>query len=187
MTERSIRRRGVLTRDDLKLWAHVTRGVDVMQGKAAFHYQETLEQVVTVPEPADASPLRGKADALKPQTPPLAPLERKLRQRLTRGQKPVDGVIDLHGMRQAEAHGALISFIHRAQHEGRSVVLVITGKGLPGEAADYETRGVLRRMVPHWLADPALRRHVLGFEPAARGHGGDGALYVRIRKTRINP
>lgn len=185
MTERSVRRRGVLTRDDLKLWAHVTRGVDTMKGRTAFRYEEALETVVAVPQPksAPASPSLPAAKA-PPRQPPLAPMERKMRQRLTRGQKPVDGVIDLHGMRQAEAHGALIAFIHRAQQQGCGVVLIITGKGAAGEAADSDMRGVLRRMVPHWLGDPTLRRHIIGFEPAARGHGGDGALYVRIRKGR---
>ena len=45
-------------------------------------------------------------------------------------------------------------------------------------------RSVLRRLVPHWLAEPGLRGLVLGFEQAARGHGGGGALYVRIRRAR---
>ncbi|HRJ69816.1 MAG TPA: Smr/MutS family protein, partial [Beijerinckiaceae bacterium] len=76
-------------------------------------------------------------------------------------------------------HGALVAFIHRAQASGASLVVIVTGKGAPG--LDSE-RGVLRRLVPHWLADPALRRCIVGFEPAGRGHGGDGALYVRIRR-----
>lgn len=185
MTERSTRRRGVLTRDDLKLWSHVTRQIDPIKGRIAFRYEEELETVIAAP-PQVKAPSSGvaKPTAKSPAPPPLAPIDRRLRQRLSRGQKPVDGVIDLHGMRQSEAHAALIGFIARAQSEGRSVVLVITGKGAPGEPADHETRGVLRRMVPHWLADPVLRRHVVGFEAAARGHGGDGALYVRIRRLR---
>lgn len=185
MTERSIRRRGVLTRDDLKLWAHVTRGVDAMQERTAFRYEEALETVVAVAEATpNTAPAASPGAKPQPRHPPLAPLERKMRQRLSRGQKPVDGVIDLHGMRQSEAHGALIAFIHRAQQQGSAVVLIITGKGAAGEPADGTARGVLRRMVPHWLGDPALRRLIIGYEPAARGHGGDGALYVRIRRSR---
>jgi len=46
-----------------------------------------------------------------------------------------------------------------------------------------EGRGVLRRQVPLWLALPELRRYVIGFEDAHVGHGGEGALYVRVRRA----
>jgi DNA-nicking Smr family endonuclease len=89
-------------------------------------------------------------------------------------------------MRQSEAHLALMRFMQQAHRSGARVVLVVTGKGGDDSAAiatEHE-RGVLRRLVPHWLAEPALRGLVLGFEQAARGHGGGGALYVRIRRAR---
>jgi len=64
-------------------------------------------------------------------------------------------------------------------------VLVITGKGAAATGASlFEERGVLRRIVPHWLRLPELRPLVLGFEEAAQHHGGAGALYVRLRKRR---
>jgi DNA-nicking Smr family endonuclease len=120
-----------------------------------------------------------------PPGPPLAPLERRLRQRLSRGSHPIDAVIDLHGMRQEEAHHALRSFLHSAQRQGQTVVLVVTGKGGASTAGDlFEERGVLRRIVPHWLRLPDLRAIVVGFEEAVQPHGGAGALYVRIRKRR---
>ncbi len=190
MTERPYRQRGLLTREDLKLWAHVTHSVTPLAGRAAFRLPADLVAALTPAEPPPAPTPRPDprpTGAQTPAPPPLQPLERRLRQRLSRGQKEVDGVIDLHGMRQSEAHGALIHFIARAQHEGRSLVLVITGKGNPAEPMDREGRGVLRRLVPHWLGDPVLRRLVVGFEEAAREHGGSGALYVRIRKIRSRP
>lgn len=178
MSERSVRRRGALTRDDLKVWAHVLRGVDPMRGRPRFE----AEIAAAVAEPAPPrAPLPAPAAPVRPAPPPLGVIEPRLRRRLSRGQRAVDGVIDLHGLRQQEAHAALIGFVHRAQHQGRSIVLVITGKG--GAGPD-DARGVLRRVVPHWLADPALRPFVIGFEPAARSHGGDGSLYVRIRRPR---
>ena len=91
--------------------------------------------------------------------------------------------IDLHGKTQREAHAALVRFLRRAQREGARFVLVITGKGVRG-SADGE-RGVLRRQVPLWLQLPELRAYVVGFEAAHVGHGGEGALYVRIRKSDV--
>jgi DNA-nicking Smr family endonuclease len=59
-------------------------------------------------------------------------------------------------------------------------VLVITGKGGRSDGA----RGVLRRQVPQWLGLPEFRAYVVGFEDAHVAHGGEGALYVRIRKNK---
>jgi DNA-nicking Smr family endonuclease len=103
----------------------------------------------------------------------------------------VEARIDLHGMRQSEAHAALRRFLFDAYAKGRRWVLVITGKGAPArsgrapEEAEYgreEERGVLRRNVPRWLAEPELRAIVVGFTPAAVRHGGEGALYVQLRR-----
>jgi DNA-nicking Smr family endonuclease len=140
------------------------------------------------PKPAVVSPspaLPPLPAPTKPALPPLAPMERRTLQALRRGRKDVDSVIDLHGMRQEEAHFALLRFLHRAQVSGYGLVLVITGKG--GAAAGFglfEERGVLRRMVPHWLRLPDLRSLVIGFEEASPQHGGSGALYVRLRRRR---
>jgi DNA-nicking Smr family endonuclease len=131
------------------------------------------------PPPPAPSPTRKQALA------PLAPLERRTLLALRRGKRAVDAVVDLHGMRQTEAHGSLLAFLRRSQAAGHAVVLVITGKGGAGSSeGPFEERGVLRRMVPHWLRLPDLRSLVLGFDEASPQHGGSGALYVRLRRRR---
>jgi DNA-nicking Smr family endonuclease len=117
----------------------------------------------------------------RPQAPPLAPIGRRERAQLSRGKKEIDARIDLHGMTQTRAHRALFGFLQRAHHEGLAFVLVITGKGKIGAESE---RGVLRRQVPQWLALPEFRSLVVGFEEAHIGHGGEGALYVRVRRAR---
>lgn len=117
----------------------------------------------------------------KPVTPPLAPIGRRERSQLSKGKKEIEARLDLHGMTQARAHRALSGFLHRAHGEGLTFVLVITGKGKVGAEAE---RGVLRRQVPQWLSQPEFRTFVVGFEEAHIGHGGAGALYVRIRRSR---
>ncbi|GEP08290.1 Smr/MutS family protein [Methylobacterium gnaphalii] len=110
-------------------------------------------------------------------------LERRERMGLRRGTLAIDARIDLHGLYQADAHAALIGFLLRSRQAGHARVLVVTGKG--GDAAmdgTFSERGVLRRSVPHWLRGAELRAVVLGFEEAARHHGGAGALYVRLRR-----
>jgi DNA-nicking Smr family endonuclease len=120
--------------------------------------------------------------AAKPVAPPsFAPLARREKQHLARGRTAIDARIDLHGMTQAQAHAALAHFLRRAQHDGAKFALVVTGKGT--RSADAEG-GVLRRQVPHWLRLPELRDIVLGFEEAHITHGGEGALYVRLKRMR---
>ena len=134
-----------------------------------------------LPRPPRAAPPAPRPSPPPPALPPLAPLERRVRTGLKRGSRSVDAVIDLHGMRQAEAHAALIGFLNRSRGAGHTVVLVVTGKGGAGGDLDRE-RGVLRRSVPHWLRLPEMRALVLGFEEASLHHGGSGALYVRLRR-----
>jgi len=125
-----------------------------------------------------ASPARAK----KPAVPPLAPLGRRERSQLSRGRKEIEARLDLHGMTQSRAHRALSGFLQSAHRDGLTFVLVITGKGKMGAESE---RGVLRRQVPQWLSQPEFRALVVGFEEAHIGHGGEGALYVRIRRSRV--
>ncbi|MBJ6128010.1 Smr/MutS family protein [Microvirga splendida] len=184
MTRKSRTRQ--LSPEEKRLWSHVARHVKPMQGKALPPEPEPGEAPAPMPAAVSSSPALPPLPApAKPAMPPLAPVERKTLQALRRGRKDVDSVIDLHGMRQEEAHFALLSFLHRAQGSGHALVLVITGKG--GAAVSnglFEERGVLKRMVPHWLRLPDLRHLVVGFEEASPQHGGSGALYVRLRRRR---
>ena len=121
-----------------------------------------------------------------PSPQPLAPLGRRMKQRVARGREAIDARLDLHGLTQAQAHATLSRFLHDASARGARLVLVITGKGkLSGMRGDGSgERGVLRRQVPQWLGLPEFRSLVIGFEDAHIAHGGEGALYVRIRKAR---
>jgi DNA-nicking Smr family endonuclease len=116
---------------------------------------------------------------------PLAPLGRRFKQRVARGRAPIDARIDLHGLTQKQAHAALLQFFRGAQADGARIVLIVTGKGTARAGSDSECgRGVLRRQVPIWLSLPEFRAFITGFEDAHVGHGGEGALYVRLRRGR---
>jgi DNA-nicking Smr family endonuclease len=136
--------------------------------------------------PAAPSPLdRPPAPPMPPYVPPVsAPrkpagmaLDPPTAVKLARGRLPLEARVDLHGLFQDEAYGLLLSFLRRAHAAGARHVLVITGKG-SSSGGD----GVLRRSVPGWLATAPFRDVVSGFDHAARGHGGAGALYVRLKR-----
>jgi DNA-nicking Smr family endonuclease len=172
-----------LTRADRELWKHFTKSIKPMPGRAAdnpAHEDGGFEPISKpVPKRGDAP----KGFAVTPKAPPsLEPLGRRLKQRVVRGREAIVGRLDLHGMTQREAHAALLHFLRRASRRQQRIVLVVTGKGAGG-AGDRE-RGVLRRQVPQWLALPEFRAFVIGFEQAHIAHGGEGALYVRVRRSR---
>jgi DNA-nicking Smr family endonuclease len=180
------RRGKTLTEADIALWRQVARSVKPLPGRAPVEPESAPPPVA--PASTETSVLvvasMSAAKTAPPAAPPLAPIERRLRTQLRRGQQTVEASIDLHGMRQGEAHLALCAFLRREQARGTRICLVVTGKGGPAPALFGEERGVLRRMVPHWLRLAELRPLVLGFEEAEQRHGGSGALYVRLRRLR---
>ena len=183
-------RRRILRPDERQLWSAVARSVAPLH-PAKLSRLEPEEPHPPVPNTPPGPPSPGtvpvRPPSPKPALPPLAPLERGTLRALARGRQDLDAVLDLHGMRQDEAHAALIGFLRRSQSAGHKVVLVVTGKGsLSAGMWGLGERGVLRRLVPEWLHLPQLRPVVLGFEPAARHQGGDGALYVRLRRSRFS-
>ncbi|MEQ1697382.1 MAG: Smr/MutS family protein [Hyphomicrobiaceae bacterium] len=153
---------------------------------------KTVEGVQALPG-LPAVPAVAKTAA---KTPDLAAFDRKSARRIRSGQIEIDARIDLHGMYQDEAHAALRRFLFSCYSNGARWVLVITGKGAPrrtgwffddGDAhtRDHgrdEPRGVLRRNVPRWLGEPELRAIVVSYTQAAIGHGGEGAMYVQLRR-----
>ncbi len=114
----------------------------------------------------------------------LPGLDTRSAMRLKRGQYPIEDRIDLHGMAQAEAHGALAEFVFEAAATDKRCVLVITGKGRGSSSVPGGLAGVLRRMVPRWLNQSPLRSMILGFQEAQPRHGGAGALYLLLRRRR---
>jgi len=190
-----------LTPEERDLWAAVTKDARALD--PAARRRSVIEDAA--PEAAERPAVPKKADAAKPIqtqsqiTPPsrVAPAtptqgsgtDRRTQLKMRRGQIEIEGRIDLHGMRQAEARRALETFIASSAASGRRCVLVITGKGStrpddePGFMPERE-RGVLREQVPRWLALPPMAPAVITWQPAARRHGGDGALYVLLRRKK---
>lgn len=173
-----------LSHEDRILWGKVARSVKPLPGKAFKETAIEEEDFALLLDP----PKKKKQVAseqlepvpqskFSPSQPPQG-IDRPTRAKLAKGRVPIEGKVDLHGLTQTEAHALLLSFLHRAYADGRRHVLVVTGKG-----SSLGSDGVLRRAVPAWLATPVFRALVGGHETAARHHGGDGAIYVRLRKS----
>ena len=168
--------------EETNLWARVASTIRPVPGRHA---------PVVVAEAAAPAKTKAKGSAVSAKTAPLPPapkprphprrpsppqdIEPGRMRRLTRERDPLGPRLDLHGLDQDQARAALTGFLYRARDEGWRAVLVITGKGTRGD-------GVLRRFAPEWLASPALRDLVAGVSEAHRRHGGQGALYVALKR-----
>ena len=178
----------------------------LMSAEDKWVWRKLAETVKPLPQPYDPAtfgelldPQAAKSQPLKvptmaqPQVPPpprphhhplpdldvgrMPGLDRRTAQRMTRGALSIEARVDLHGLTRDQAQGRLFSFINQSYEHGRRTVLVITGKGQGGT-------GVLKSEVPRWLNLPTLRQKILGFSHAQPKDGGDGALYVLIKRQR---
>lgn len=171
--------------DDLKLWHVVAETVEPLKGRDL-----PPADYDAVPPPPMIAP---RLPVKRPQPPqPPAPvlalpelthdhqpgLDKATAKRMRRGQVKISGRIDLHGMTQANAHQALDRFLDDAWMAGKREVLVITGKGTRADGSI----GVLRQQVPRWLGSFPNRTKVVAFTYASAKDGGEGALYVRLKK-----
>lgn len=161
-------------KNDIELWKAVTADVKRLKGRD-YDFEESPE--------AKPKPAMRETVAVPPKpskTPPAAKakdVDARTDERLRKGKMPIQAKLDLHGYKQDEAHAALVKFIKSSYARGCRCVLVVTGKGRGGE-------GVLRRKVPYWLGEGELSPMVLKIHTARPHDGGEGALYVLLRRNR---
>lgn len=165
-----------LTPEEIRTWAQVLATVEPAPGRQRPELEPEGEApAAVVAQAKGVAPAAAIVGSKKTKGLP-DPLEPGRRRRLERGRDPVEARIDLHGFGQDSARLAVTAFLERAHRNRLRAVLVITGQGR-GEAS-----GILRRRLPEWLADWPIRSWVAGWSGAHRRHGGEGAVYVAIRR-----
>lgn len=176
------------THDELRLWAHAMRDVRLLPGVALPELEETetpaptTTKRVSAPRKAEtpAKPAPAKESKILDLEPGKADgIDRNTLDRLKKGRLAIEAKLDLHGLTQETAHVALTSFVTNSHALGRRCLLVITGKGGTGKGM-----GVLRQSVPRWLNEAPLRALILAIATAQPKDGGDGALYVLLKRRR---
>lgn len=170
-----------LSDEDRVLWNLVARSTTPLKGRRAAEEPSNSSMGAV---PMSMGEALHRIEASRPPASPARPhrpvghsLDAPTHDKLAKGRLPIEGRVDLHGMTQAQAHSLLLSFLRRAHAGGVRYVLIITGKG-----SSSGGEGVLRRVVPGWLATAPFRALVSSHDHAARNHGGAGALYVRLRR-----
>lgn len=176
-----------LTTDEQALWAKVARTVRIMQGKSA--------PATVVAEPAGTSPppktdkiLTRAAPQQKHVPPPRSPvavLDNSWEKRVRSGTLAPDMSIDLHGHNLTTAHLQLNRALANALAQGVRTLLVVTGKSRQrNDNSSHSQRGAIRAEIGHWLQTSPHADAIASVRVAHPRHGGDGALYVILRRKK---
>jgi DNA-nicking Smr family endonuclease len=163
--------------DEVQVWGMVAATVHPLPGREAPKAEREAVPAQTsahLPPPKPVTAVAQPPRGAKPRK-VLDAIEPRHQHRIAKARDPIGGRLDLHGLDQERARAALEGFLARAWDEGARAVLVITGKGVQGD-------GVLRRRAPEWLAAPHMAHLVAGISDAHRRHGGEGALYVALKR-----
>jgi DNA-nicking Smr family endonuclease len=199
--------RSHLSAEEDALWEHVAQSVEPLRSKQRVTESDTASDTESASRRSThrhsksdeqaRHPVSAKARAADQapaatRNPLLSTIDPRKLKKLAKGRTDIEARLDLHGLRQSDAHADLRRFLRHCYDRGLKHVLIITGKGrsedhaaIPySETLDRPLRGVLRRNVPQWLAEPDLRAIVVGFTSASTRHGGDGAFYVELRRKR---
>lgn len=176
----------VLSQAERVLWRRVT--ADVRTSRLIIADEVEMENAVLVSAPSRPMPT--------PSTPVVAPqprphvaatqLDASWEKRLRAGLAAPDRVVDLHGLTAAEAHRRAIGAIEAGWANGARLILLITGKAPPHGSTrlDQPLRGIIRASLADWIAASPVRGHVAAVRAAHRKHGGEGAVYVILRRVR---
>lgn len=172
-----------LSNEERRLWERVVADAKAKRGRAVLvpdleHRKDSEHSGRPHPaRHADAHPnIEPATVSVVRRTPEPPPADRAGEKRVRRGALTIDASFDLHGHTQASGQEALIRFLENARSRGHRLVIVVTGVGRGGE-------GVLKRRLPHWLAERPIRNWVSGFAQAHRSHGGAGAYYVFLKRA----
>jgi DNA-nicking Smr family endonuclease len=165
--------------EELKVWSVVAGTVRPLPGRVVPTSPQEPRPAAQAEDGTPARippPAKSRTGQPRPRA-GLDGIEPNRHHRIARERDPIAARLDLHGLDQDRARAALEGFLRRAWDDGHRSVLVITGKGVQGD-------GILRRRAPEWLGAAHLTEIVAGVSEAHRRHGGEGALYVALKRKR---
>ncbi len=135
------------------------------------------KQIVAVRSPPVAPPPRSGQDR--------SGLDGHWERKLRAGSLSPDFTLDLHEHSLDAAYNRVLGGIDIARETGARVILIIAGRERPTHAADRaEKRGAIRAKLLDWLAASRHASAIAAIRKAHRRHGGEGALYVILKRDR---
>ncbi len=181
-----------LSEAEAALWARLAQTVTPIKGR---HHPPLVTPKKALPQavqsvqpgqqrPAAPPPVPSRAPSLRPAS-QQGGLDSHWERRLAKAALEPDYALDLHGASLDAAHMRLDHGLAQARSLGARLVLVVTGKPRPVDAADRGSRrGAIRAKILDWLAAGPHAEAIAAIRPAHRKHGGDGALYLIMKRSR---
>ncbi len=170
--------------EDQALWEFVTKDVTPIHNHTPNTSTSQKKHHI---RHSDREILSENKNANLKNAPQTNETDAKTARKLKRGQIKIENRLDLHGMSQSLAYASLKKFIQDAYAQNCKCILVITGKGAPKHGnipLAEQTYGVLKTQVPRWLNEAEFKQYILKFEWAKPKDGGEGALYVLMRRNK---
>jgi DNA-nicking Smr family endonuclease len=185
-----------LSADEAVLWGHLAATVTPLHKAPPPLAKATISSAGGGAKPAIVKPapteppkrVKGRIPPPRPAPAPAKPapapgLDSHWERRLARTSTSPDFTLDLHGCTLDQAHTRLDAGLFQAREMGARLVLVITGKSRPVDAADRgDKRGAIRAKILDWLAAGSHANAIAAVRPAHRRHGGEGAIYLVLRR-----
>lgn len=183
-----------LTAEEKAIWAQVARTVTPLAPPTRAGAPAAPElPVPDLPPPPPVRKVKGRVPPpLPPKAIPAKPradvplnLDGSWEKRIAKGTLAPDFSLDLHGSNLDQAYLRLMHGLVQAKAMGARVVLVVTGKPRPVDAMDRgAARGAIRAKIADWLAASEHASDIVATRGAHRRHGGQGAIYVVLKKRR---
>lgn len=180
-----------LTAEEEAAWARLAASVDPLAGRTR---PPVLDIVAPKALPKAVKPTTPRPMPKPPLVQPPPRVARRIGQssldshwdrKLKAGSIAPNYTLDLHDHFVDAAHSRLIDGLSQARMMDARLVLVITGRERPVDAADRASkRGVIRAKLLDWLAASDHADAIAAIRKAHRRHGGEGALYVVLRRMR---
>lgn len=184
-----------LSAEEQAAWARLAESVTPLAGRTRPAVQCKSAEQAPQPKPKPVGTARPKR--VKPRqpthvTPPNTPiaesragLDSHWERRFKAGRVEPDLTLDLHGHTLDTAYTRITAGLDQARAMGARVVLVIAGRERPVDPADRaHRRGAIRAKLLDWLAAGPHADHISAVRRAHRSHGGEGALYLILKRRR---
>lgn len=180
-----------LTPEEQTLWQSLTRSVRALRRDAPVPPAPATGAPEALPPPPPLPRIKGRippprplpAPPPPPRREPVATLDASWEKKFRSGSIQPERSIDLHGHSIAAAHSVLDTALTAAVRDGVRILLVVTGKPRPGRLPP-EGRGAIRAEIGHWLERSPYADRIASVRVAHPRHGGDGALYIILRRDR---
>jgi len=182
-----------LSNDEQAAWERLAQSVTPLAGRTRPAAPKTVETPAKAPvtkkRPSPVQPPRPNAAPVAKSPAGIAPgsanLDSHWERRFKGGRVEPDLTLDLHGHTLDSAYLRITAGLDQARAMGARVVLVIAGRERPVDPADRQhKRGAIRAKLLDWLAASHHADHITAIRRAHRSHGGEGALYLVLKRQR---